>query len=101
MQSGVLRQSSMAVMRALRDLAVRSSATIIAEGIETTHQLEIVRDLGLAAGQGYLLGRPSRSLVTEPADIDDMIALEHERRREVLGAEDRTIATITADSTAA
>ena len=100
-QSGVLRQSSMAVMRALRDLAVRSSATIIAEGIETTHQLEIVRDLGLAAGQGYLLGRPSRTLVTEPADIDDMIALEHERRREVLGADDRPMDTIPANSTAA
>jgi hypothetical protein len=39
--------------------------------------------------------------VTEPADIDDLIALEHERRREVLGADDRPIDTIAANSTAA
>jgi diguanylate cyclase (GGDEF)-like protein len=84
-QGGVLRESSLAVMRALRELADRSSATIVAEGIETAHQLEVVRDLGLAAGQGYLLGRPSRTLVTDPADIDGLIARDRERRREVLG----------------
>jgi len=100
-QSGVLRQSSMAVMRALRDLAVRSSATIVAEGIETTHQLEVVRDLGLAAGQGYLLARPTRTMVTEPADIDDLIAMEHERRREVLAADASAVDPVTVDSTAA
>jgi diguanylate cyclase (GGDEF)-like protein len=91
-QSGVLRESSMTVMRALRELAVRSSATIVAEGIETAHQLEVVRDLGLAAGQGYLLGRPSRTLVTEPADIDGLIAIDRERRREVLETIDSTAA---------
>jgi diguanylate cyclase (GGDEF)-like protein len=87
-QSGVLRQSSMAVIRALRELAVRSSATIVAEGIETANQLEVVRDLGLAAGQGYLLGRPSRTLITEHIDIDVLIAIDRERRREVLGTID-------------
>jgi EAL domain-containing protein (putative c-di-GMP-specific phosphodiesterase class I) len=91
-QSGVLRQSSMAVMRALRELALRSSATIVAEGIETAHQLEVVRDLGLAAGQGYLLGRPSRTLITDPAQIDELITAERERRREVLETVDSTAA---------
>jgi EAL domain-containing protein (putative c-di-GMP-specific phosphodiesterase class I) len=84
-QGGVLRESSLAVMRALRELAERSSATIVAEGIETAHQLEVVRDLGLAAGQGYLLGRPSRGLATEAVDIDGLIARDRERQREVLG----------------
>lgn len=83
-QSGVLRESSMAVMRALRDLADRSSATIVAEGIETVHQLEVVRDLGLAAGQGYLLGRPSSVLNTDAVDLDRLIDLDRMRRREVL-----------------
>ena len=82
---GVLRESSLAVMRALRELAERSAATIVAEGIETAHQLEVVRDLGLAAGQGYLLGRPSRGLATEAVDIDGLIARDRERQREVLG----------------
>ena len=84
-QGGVLRESSLAVMRALRELAERSSATIVAEGIETAHQLEVVRDLGLAAGQGYLLARPSRGLATEAVDIDGLIARDRERQREVLG----------------
>jgi diguanylate cyclase (GGDEF)-like protein len=91
-QSGVLRQSSMAVLRGLRELAVRSSATVVAEGIETAHQLEVVRDLGLTAGQGYLLGRPARAMITEPVNIDDLIAVDRERRREVLGAIDTTAA---------
>lgn len=83
-QSGVLRESSMAVMRALRDLADRSSATIVAEGIETVHQLEVVRDLGIAAGQGYLLGRPSSVLTSDAVDLDSLIDLDRVRRREVL-----------------
>ena len=87
-QSGVLRESSMAVLRALRELADRSSATIVAEGIETAHQLEVVRDLGLSAGQGYLLGRPSTAFTTERVDIEAIIALDRVRRREVLGAVD-------------
>ncbi len=87
-QGGVLRESSLAVMRALRELADRSSATIVAEGIETAHQLEVVRELGLAAGQGYLLGRPSRTLSSDRVDIDALIALDHERQREVLGSLD-------------
>jgi diguanylate cyclase (GGDEF)-like protein len=84
-QSGVLRESSMAVLGALRELADRSSATIVAEGIETADQLQAVRDLGLTAGQGYLLGRPIRTLVTEPADIELLIASDLDRRRELLG----------------
>ena len=31
---------------------------MIAEGLETVSQLRTVRELGMAAGQGYLLGRP-------------------------------------------
>jgi diguanylate cyclase (GGDEF)-like protein len=91
-QAGVLRESSMAVMRALRELADRSSATIVAEGIETAHQLEVVRDLGLAAGQGYLLARPSRTISTDPADIEALIAVERQRRREALRTTDASAA---------
>jgi EAL domain-containing protein (putative c-di-GMP-specific phosphodiesterase class I) len=73
-QGGVLRESSFAVLRALRDLAERSSATIVAEGIETGDQLEVVRDLGMTAGQGYLLARASPVPVTEAIDIEALIA---------------------------
>jgi diguanylate cyclase (GGDEF)-like protein len=57
-QEGAERDSSRAVLRSLRDLASRWGASVIAEGLETVSQLRTVRDLGLTAGQGYLLGRP-------------------------------------------
>ncbi|HVQ22808.1 MAG TPA: bifunctional diguanylate cyclase/phosphodiesterase, partial [Candidatus Saccharimonadia bacterium] len=53
-QVGVLEESSRAVLRALRDLADRWDATIVAEGVETPSQLEVVRGLGISAVQGYL-----------------------------------------------
>ena len=34
---------------------------VLAEGIETKHQLEILRQLGCDEGQGYLLSRPSNA----------------------------------------
>jgi len=33
---------------------------VIAEGIETTAQLATLKDIGVHAGQGYLLSRPLR-----------------------------------------
>jgi EAL domain-containing protein (putative c-di-GMP-specific phosphodiesterase class I) len=35
---------------------------VIAEGIETSAQLEALRELGAELGQGFLLGRPSAPL---------------------------------------
>ncbi len=58
-QEGAERDSSRAVLRSLRDLAGRWGAAVIAEGLETVGQLRAVRELDLAAGQGYLLGRPT------------------------------------------
>lgn len=68
-QDGAERDSSRAVLRSLRDLASRWGAAVIAEGLETTSQLRMVRELGLSAGQGYLLGRPSPDTSLEKIDI--------------------------------
>jgi len=38
--------------------AKQAGTTVIAEGVETRAQLEILRDLGVEYGQGFLLGRP-------------------------------------------
>lgn len=46
-------------LRSLRDIAARTGARVVAEGLETEADLGLVRDLGLEFGQGYLLGRPS------------------------------------------
>lgn len=47
-----------AVIGSVVDLAARTGALVIAEGIETTDQLAPLQALGILTGQGYLLGRP-------------------------------------------
>ncbi len=72
-QGGILHDPSHAVLRALQELAARWSATIIAEGVETGEQLAVVRDLGITAGQGYLLGRPARERHATALDLDSLM----------------------------
>ncbi len=43
-----------------------------AEGIETPVQLDLVRSLGIGAGQGYLLGRPTDRPSIEPLDLEGL-----------------------------
>ena len=57
-QEGATRDTSDAVLRSIKDLAERWGYFVIAKGIETPAQLTMVRQLGLGAGQGYLIGRP-------------------------------------------
>ncbi len=68
-QRGVLQESSVAVLRGLREMARRSGATVVAEGVETPEQLVALRRLGIAAAQGYLLGRPGDRAVAAPVDL--------------------------------
>lgn len=49
---------------AMNEFAGHLGAVVVAEGIETKNELAAVTALGLAEGQGYLLGRPS----TRPED---------------------------------
>jgi diguanylate cyclase (GGDEF)-like protein len=57
-QDGAHRDSTRAVLRSLRELAARWGSYTVAEGLETVGQLHSVREIGVAAGQGYLLSRP-------------------------------------------
>ncbi len=47
-----------AVTRAVIDLAHHLDLELVAEGIETAEQLDVLRQLGCRLGQGYLLHRP-------------------------------------------
>jgi EAL domain-containing protein (putative c-di-GMP-specific phosphodiesterase class I)/CheY-like chemotaxis protein len=47
------------VVEMLVRLSVRIDAQTVAEGIETEEELEAIQRLGVAYGQGYLLGRPA------------------------------------------
>ncbi|HEY7600124.1 MAG TPA: EAL domain-containing protein [Candidatus Limnocylindrales bacterium] len=68
-QDGARRDSSRAVLTSLRELAGRWGAYVVAEGIETVSQLRVVREMQLAAGQGYLLGRPAAAPTLARVDL--------------------------------
>ena len=54
--------------------ARKSGCLLIAEGIETTGERDLLRSLGVDLGQGYLLGRPApvgRRLVQAAAGSSD------------------------------
>ncbi len=72
-QGGTRMEQSLEVVRTLRDLADRWGALVVAEGIETPAQLEVVRSIGIGAGQGYLLGRPAEQPPTTAIDLDSLV----------------------------
>jgi len=53
-----------AVVEAVLTLAARMGLTVIAEGVETAGQEEVLREMGCPVVQGYLYGRP-----VPPADV--------------------------------
>lgn len=56
---GIGSSSGAAEASALIELALLTGAVLAAEGIENEAELDAVMAFGMAAGQGYLLGRPS------------------------------------------
>ena len=50
--------TSRALTSAFVDFANRTGVLITAEGIETEHELGVLRALGVDHGQGYYLGPP-------------------------------------------
>lgn len=46
-------------VRSIQEIAKTSATLVIAEGIETESELLALRDIGVAFGQGYHLGRPT------------------------------------------
>lgn len=46
-------------IQALQQIAAIFDTALVAEGIETEADLRVLRDLGIAYGQGYFLGRPA------------------------------------------
>lgn len=45
-------------VRSIQQIAENCGSRVVAEGIETLPELMVVKDLGIAFGQGYFLGRP-------------------------------------------
>jgi EAL domain-containing protein (putative c-di-GMP-specific phosphodiesterase class I) len=52
------------LLRGLKGVAGKMGSVLIAEGIETEHELEVIRGLGIECGQGFHLGRGTPSPTT-------------------------------------
>jgi EAL domain-containing protein (putative c-di-GMP-specific phosphodiesterase class I) len=64
----------------LRKFAERSRATLIVEGVETAHELQAVRNLGVRYVQGYVFGRPTADFPT--VNVAEVLAgLPEDRER--------------------
>lgn len=51
-------------VRSIQEIAEESGTVVIAEGIETQTELLLIRDLGIACGQGYHIARPQATPAT-------------------------------------
>ncbi len=57
-------------VRSIQEIAEKSGTLVIAEGIETDAELLMIRDLGVAYGQGYKIARPhAHPITTLPTDL--------------------------------
>jgi diguanylate cyclase (GGDEF)-like protein len=68
-----------AIIGAVASLGVGLDKTVVAEGIETEEQMELVRSQGCHEGQGYLFGRPMtgdaiRARLETPITLARMVA---------------------------
>lgn len=52
-------------VRSIQEIAEQSGTVVIAEGIETQAELLLIRDLGIACGQGYHIARPQTNPAAE------------------------------------
>jgi len=46
-------------LRSIQQIAQSAGTQVIAEGIETDAEFRVIRDIGIACGQGYLIARPA------------------------------------------
>jgi EAL domain-containing protein (putative c-di-GMP-specific phosphodiesterase class I) len=51
----------MQFLRAIQHIAENSASQVIAEGIENAADFKVVKDIGVAFGQGYFIGRPGEA----------------------------------------
>jgi EAL domain-containing protein (putative c-di-GMP-specific phosphodiesterase class I)/GGDEF domain-containing protein len=71
-------------LRAIQDIAESAGAQVIAEGIETAADFKVVKDMGIACGQGWFIGRPAQ---TPPACLpEELLRAQSDAKLPVLAA---------------
>ncbi len=71
-------QFALALVEAIAHVAKHLDLVIVAEGIETEAQRQVLRDLGCQLGQGFLFSRPMPA-----ADLQPFLPLPHGKERAV------------------
>jgi EAL domain-containing protein (putative c-di-GMP-specific phosphodiesterase class I) len=89
-RGGVLRDSAVTVLKAIQEIAARSNASVVAEGIETLEQLDVIRRLKIKSGQGFLLAAPGPQPLTSTLDVDELVESHQARRLALLNGWDPT-----------
>lgn len=67
-------------VRSIQEIAKKSGARIIAEGIESEAELTTIRDIGIAFGQGYHITRPQSQPVNQiPPNVKQALVTHNVR----------------------
>lgn len=82
-------ESKRVLLQMLGDLADRLDAWMLAEGIETSAELETLAELGIPLGQGYFLGRPGAPWSPLPEQASTRLSSIAKRRPPSLGPAQR------------
>src|SRR5258706_14257726 len=83
---GARQDQTLSVLTSLVEMSARWGAMTIAEGVETPAQLRTIRQLGISAAQGYLLGRPGLDLDLTWVDLEALASDGAGGPRRELGA---------------
>lgn len=84
--------NSTAIVEAISRLARSMGMTAIAEGVETERQLDMLRKIGCAEAQGYLLGKPKPIAEIFPEDHVELAHDDVQLANERVGGDDAEIA---------
>jgi diguanylate cyclase (GGDEF)-like protein/PAS domain S-box-containing protein len=75
-EEDVVRQKSRMLVEGITAISQRMNCLVVAEGIETAEQRDLLKAIGVNAGQGYHLGRP----MPGDAILEKFLDLETKRR---------------------
>ncbi len=61
-------------LRSIQSIAQSSGTQVIAEGIESEAEFRVIRDMGVACGQGYFIARPNHTPpLNAPAEVGCLV----------------------------
>lgn len=89
-------------IRSIRDIALGTKSHVVAEGIETANEYQMLLQLGIGLGQGYYFSRPKsqppRELAQEPMTVEKP-SRSPRRLSEAIGALVLSAPTVTVTTT--